>query len=208
MSLLTWSEEPSFNVRNAQGLPFQQGNVGVWQIVPAIKGLLDKAHAAGVPVVFVQSIRNHTEPHYNLYGVTKVLKIGTPASEFFDEITPQHPRDIVVRKWDHDPWFETDLDRVLKGIVPDPLGCQVLVTGGSITGFALHGAMGFQLRNYPTFIVMDAVYGNPVKAGELFSRTRYPSFPNIQLTNAGMISFSSGKRGAGAAPAHRAAAQA
>lgn len=159
-------------------------------IVPVIRGLLDTAHQSGVRVIYIQSVRNHCEHQFTVYSTTpRHLKIGTPASEFCDEIAP-NGKDIVVRKWDHDPWFETDLERVLLGVVPDPTQCQALITGGSITGCAFHAALGFHARHYRPVIIMDAVYGSATAAGNYFSRTRYPTYPNVRLTRSDLIDFS------------------
>lgn len=161
-------------------------------IVPTIRGLIDRCHAAGVRVIYIQSVRNHTEHQFTVYStMPRHLKIGTPASEFFDEIRP-NGMDIVVRKWDHDPWFETDLERVLAGVVPDPTRCQALITGGSINGCAFHAMLGFHARNYRVAMIMDAVYGSADAAAAYFSRPQYPTYPNITLTTAELITFSAG----------------
>ena len=157
--------------------------------IPAVRSLMDRAHEAGVPVICVQSVRNHLEPEFTVYEYNPILKIGTQNSEFFDEVVPE-PGDFTVRKWCHDPWFETDLERVLDGLVPDPTKCQVLITGGAGTGCAFFGTNGFYVRNYQTVFVLDGVYGGPTEAAANFSRTSYPTYPNIFLSRSDLIEFS------------------
>ena len=128
----------------------------------------------------------------NPYVALKVLHVeftGTWYSQIVDELTPE-PGDIVVRKWCHDPWYETDLERVLLGLVPDPTKCQVLISGGAMIGCAFFGATGFYIRNYRSVLVLDAGYGNPTLAAEHFSRSQYPIYPNIALTHSDLIQFS------------------
>ena len=157
--------------------------------VPVVRRLIDGAHEAGVQVIYMQSVRHRLLPQIAVFGRAQKRLIGTRSSEIVDELTPE-PRDIVVRKWDHDPWFETDLARVLDGLVPDPTKCQVLITGGGITGCAFFGAVGFYIRNYPVVVVMDAVHSFPTVAASHWSRTNYPTYPNIYLTRSELIEFS------------------
>ena len=149
-------------------------------IIPKVRKLIDQAHEVGVQVIYIQSVRTHLEPQFTVFDYHHMTrKIGTPES-----------RDIVVRKWYHDPWFETDLERVLTGLIPDPTKCQALITGGAGTGCAFFGFNGFYVRNFQTVIVMDAVYGGPMIAAAHFSRTNYPTYPNVYLTKSELIEFS------------------
>ena len=158
-------------------------------VIPAVRPLVDRAHEAGVPVIYVQSIRNHREPEFTVFEHPLMLQIGTWHSEFFDDLMPE-ARDFIVRKWCHDPWYETDLERVLDGLVPDPTKCQAIITGGAIPGCAFFGTAGFYIRDYRAVVVLDAVYGRPMAAADYFSRTRYPTFPNVYLTQSDLIQFS------------------
>ncbi len=158
-------------------------------IIPKVRGLLDKAHDAGVQVIYVQSVRTHLEPQFTVFEHAPTRKIGTRNSDIVDALTPA-PRDIIVRKWNHDPWYQTDLERVMDGLVADPTKCQALITGGAGTGCAFFGVKGFYIRNYQTVFVTDAVYGGPTLASNHFSRTDYPTYPNISLSRSDMIEFS------------------
>ena len=158
-------------------------------IIPKVRGLLDRAHDAGVQVIYVQSARTHLEPQFTVFEHAPTRKIGTRNSDIVDALTPM-PRDIIVRKWNHDPWYQTDLERVLNGLVPDPTKCQALITGGAGTGCAFFGTKGFYIRNYQTVFVTDAVYGGPTLAATHFSRANYPMYPNISLTRSDLIEFS------------------
>lgn len=157
--------------------------------IPVVRSLIKGAHEAGVTVIYMQSVRHDLLPQIAVFGRERKRLIGTRSSEIVDELTPA-ARDIVVRKWDHDPWFETDLERVLDGLVPDPTKYQMLITGGGITGCAFFGAVGFYVRNFHTVVILDAVHSFPTVAANHWSRTSYPTYPNIYLTRSDLIEFS------------------
>ncbi len=158
-------------------------------IVPAVARLLERAREAGVRVIHVQSSRTHLEREIKVFGSDLTHKIGSWDSEIFDELMPE-PREIVVRKCCHDPWHETDMERVMEGVVPDPTKCQVLITGGGVLGCAEYSIMGFYVRNYQVAVVLDAVYSGPTAGAKHYSRTSYPAFPSISLTQSNLIQFS------------------
>lgn len=158
-------------------------------IVSTVARLLERAREAGVRVIHVQSSRTHLERESKVFGSDFTHKIGSWDSEIFDELIPE-PQEIVVRKWCHDPWHETDMERVMQGLVPDPTKCQVLMTGGGVLGCAEFSIMGFYLRNYRVAVVLDAVYSGPIAGAKHYSRTSYPAFPNISLTQSNLIQFS------------------
>ena len=158
-------------------------------IIPAVRGLVDKAHESGVRVIYTQTSHTHQEPRYTVFGAEALYIIGTRGWENYDELAPE-PRDIVVRKGSQNPWYETDLERVLVALVPDPTKCQVLITGGGAVGCAYFATMGFYVRNYQTVFVLDGVYGGPAEAAAHFSRTSYPTYPNISLSRSDLIQFS------------------
>ena len=157
-------------------------------IVPTVRRLIDDAKHTGIPVIYVQSVRNHREPDFAVFGRIPILKLGTWHSEYADDIAPTG-RDIVVRKFGADPWDETDLEPVLNAFVSDPSKCKVLLTGGSITGCALYGVLGFHVRNYQVVVLMDAVYGPRQEAADYFSRSQFPTFPNIILSRTDLVEF-------------------
>ncbi len=180
------------------------------EIVPVVQDLADRARAANVRVVYTQSIRNGTEPEFKVFGRIPILQVGTWHSDMVEELTPQRD-DIVVRKWVPDPWYETDFERVFTGLYPDPTKTTILLTGGSITGCAYFGIIGFCARGYRVVVVSDGVYGPITQALRQFSRTTYPTFGNVSLTRSDLITFRAPDietRAAGSAPAAQAASRA
>ena len=158
-------------------------------IIPTVRRLVDQAHEARVPVISVYSVRNHRGPEYTLFQYTPGLGVGNQESEFFDELMPE-PQDTIVRKWCYNPWHETDLERVVEELVPNPAKCQVLITGGGAVGCAYFATMGFYVRNYQAVLVLDALYSGPMAAAEHLSRMSYPAYPNVFLSRSDLIEFS------------------
>ena len=161
------------------------------RVVPAalgvIRSLVDRARAAGIPLVYIQSVRTHDEPEVTVFGYPKRMKIGTWDVEIVDDIKP-HPGDIVVQKFSHDAFFQTELDTVLERLVPDPTAHHALVVGGATNLCVYHAVMGFYLRNYWTVVVTDGVYCRTDEARDrAFQQFSDRSYPNIFLTRSDLV---------------------
>jgi hypothetical protein len=83
--------------------------------------------------------------------------MGTWDVETVEELRPRQG-DIVIQKHSPDPFYKTDLDQVLQGLVPDPYKCYAILTGGSLSVCLYHGILGFYLRHFWTVVVTDGVY--------------------------------------------------
>jgi len=164
------------------------------QIVPgvisAIQGLAERSRNAGIPVIYIQSVRTLREPEFTVFGGELMLEMGTWAVEIVDELKP-HQGDIVVQKFSHDPFYKTDLDKILKRLVPDPTEYYAVVTGGSVDVCVYHAVMGFYLRDYWTVVPVDSVFyssdSDKQRALEQFSGDAYP---NVFLSRSDLIEVS------------------
>jgi len=159
-------------------------------VFSAIQGLAKRARDAGIPIIYIQSVRTHQEPEFTVFGTEPVLKLGTWAVEIVEELKPQKG-DIVVHKFSHDPFYKPDLNQVLQRLVPDPTWCCAVITGGAINVCVYHTVMGFHLRNYWTIVPVDCVYymsdsSNP-RALEQFSE---PAYPNVFLSRSDLVEVS------------------
>jgi len=159
-------------------------------IISAIQGLAERSRSAGIPIIYIQSVRTLREPEFTIFGAEPILEIGTWAVEIVEELKP-HQGDIIVQKFSHDPFYRRDLDEVLQRLVPDPTSYYAVVTGGAINICVYHTVMGFHLRNYWTVVPVDSVYytsdsGNQ-RALEQFSDIPYP---NIFLSRSDLIEIS------------------
>jgi ureidoacrylate peracid hydrolase len=157
-------------------------------VIANVRGLAERARGAGIPVIYIQSVRTLKEPEFTVFGRKPHLEIGTWASEIVDELKPQEG-DIIVQKFSHDPFLLPDLDRVLEKLVPDPTRCYAVVTGGAINVCVYHTVMGFHLRNYWTVVPVDCVYyiseeGRDRALGQ-YSEER--PYPNVFLSRSDLI---------------------
>lgn len=159
-------------------------------VISAIRGLAESSRLAGLPVIYIQSVRSLRESEFTVFGVKPYLQLGTWAVEIVDELKPQE-RDVLVQKYSHDPFFHTELDQVLKRLVPDPTRCYAVVTGGGISTCLRHAVMGFHLRDYWTVVPVDCVIysldSDRQNALEHFSQR---SYPNVFLSRSDLIEFS------------------
>jgi len=159
-------------------------------VISAIQELAKRARGAGIPIIYIQSVRTHKEPEFTVFGTEPVLKRGTWAVEIVEELKPQRG-DFIVQKFSHDPFYKPVLDQVLQRLVPDPTWCCAVITGGAINVCVYHTVMGFHLRNYWTVVPVDSVYymsdsGNQ-RALEQFSE---PAYPNVFLSRSDLVEVS------------------
>lgn len=159
------------------------------QVISAICGLANQARQAGIPVVYIRGGRTLKEPEFTIFGVPPHLKLGTWSAEIIEELKP-HPEDIVIQKFSHDPFYNTDIDRILRKLVSDATKCHAIVTGGAVNVCLYHAVMGFHLRDYWTVIPVDTVYyfndDDNLRAMEQFSHMAYP---NVFLSRSDLIKF-------------------
>lgn len=98
---------------------------GIYQadtLLPRIKGLIDAAHAAAVPIIYVQ--------HNG--GKTGTLGYKTPGWAIHPAVAPQ-PDEPIVHKTTSDSFHETDLQQHL-----EKLGIKNLVIAGMQTEYCIN----------------------------------------------------------------------
>ncbi len=160
-------------------------------VISALRGLSEQARAAGIPIIYIQSVRTLEEPEFTVFGRPPHLKLGSSATEIVEELKPQE-KDIVIQKFSHDPFYRKDLDEALQKLVPDPTNYYAIVTGGAVNVCVYHATMGFYLRDYWTVVPLDCVFylddSGKERALEQFSSRGYP---NIFLSRSDLIEVSS-----------------
>ncbi len=169
-------------------------------VISAIRGLTEQARNAGIPVIYIQSVRTLQEAEFTVFGREPILEVGTWAVEIVEELKPQEG-DIVVQKFSHDPFYRRDLDQVLQKLVPDPTCYYAVVTGGAINVCAYHAVMGFHLRDYWTVVPVDSVYyGSDADRQRALEQFSHPAYPNIFLSRSDLIKVSGVPAAAYSAP--------
>lgn len=160
------------------------------EVISSINGLAERSRNAGIPIIYIQSVRTLQEPYFTVFGREPHLELGTWAAEIVDELKP-HEEEPVIQKFCHDPFYQTDLDQVLERLVPDPTKYYAVVTGGAINVCLYHAVMGFHLRNYWTVVPVDGVFYRTDSAKRIaLQQFSHNAYPNVFLSRSDLIEVS------------------
>jgi len=119
--------------------------------VEPIRRLLERARSAGVRVFYTQDTHWEGDPEFKIWGEHVVY--GTWGWEIIEELKPQEPRDIVVRKTRYDGFYGTPLDDLLR-----VYGIKNTVIVGTVANICvLHTAASAALRWYRVIVPMDGI---------------------------------------------------
>jgi nicotinamidase-related amidase len=169
-----------------------------------LAGLLDRARAAGVPVIYVHSVREATNPEFTVFNVDEHLMRGSWGAEYCEEIAPQ-PGEPIVDKQCHDCFARTEMEGVLARLGIHSCDHTVIVTGVALDVCVSHAALGFSVRDYwvavPTDCTASRTEEAEVVAYQRFLHSAYAY--NMAVTRADLIEF---RPGVGAPKAAAAAA--
>jgi nicotinamidase/pyrazinamidase len=125
---------------------------GIEEIVPALADLIDQAHAAGSPVVFVDDAHEPDDIEFQQWGEHAV--IGTRGSLVYKDLGPAE-QDHVLEKTKYTVWYKTGLDRLLA-----PLDIDHVVITGTVTNICIFvSAVEALMRGYSVTVPRDAVKG-------------------------------------------------
>jgi nicotinamidase-related amidase len=158
-----------------------------------LAALLGKARAAGVPIVYVHSVRDADADVFRVFDVHQHLLRGTWGAEYCDEIAPR-PGEPVVDKTCHDCFNHTELEATLERLGVPPCDSTVIVTGVALGVCVSAAVLGFSVRDYWVAVPMDCVAAKTEEA-ELIAYQPYlhPAWVyNIALTQSDLIEFRPG----------------
>ena len=167
-------------------------------IIAPLQGLIESARNVHIPIIYVQYTidreRTYATPAWiyrpqqwtKRHGQRRVsLEAcfeGTWGWEVIPELKPE-PGDIIIRKNHLGAFWDTNLDKILRGN-----GIKgVVVTGTATSGCVLDTAVGAAAHDYFTVIVKDAVATNDLEAHELglkFLMERYDSPSSEEVVTA------------------------
>ena len=115
-----------------------------------IRSLIDRAHGAGVPVIYTQDWHAEGDPEFDIWG--EHVKAGTWGAEIVEELAPADT-DTVIRKPRYDAFYATGLDHALR-----VQGITHVVIAGTVANICvLHTAGSAALRWYDVVVPEDAV---------------------------------------------------
>lgn len=118
--------------------------------VEPIQALLERARKAKVPILFTQDWHTPDDPEFRIWPPHCVA--GTWGAEIIPELSPQ-PQEIIVKKISYDPFFRTELEKILQD-----KGVETLVIVGTVANICvLHAAGSAALRGLKVVVPKDGV---------------------------------------------------
>lgn len=124
------------------------------RIVRTIKNEIRRAHAAGIPVLYVCDSHSRDDPEFNRFGWPAHAVRGTRGAEVIEDLKPEQ-RDIVIPKSTYSGFYGTALDSTLR-----QLGVDTVRLTGDVTHICvLFTASDAVLRGYSVIVVEDGVAG-------------------------------------------------
>lgn len=118
--------------------------------VEPIRTLLERARNAKAQVLFTQDWHAPDDPEFRIWPPHCVA--GTWGAEIIAELSPQ-PQEILVKKTTYDPFFRTELERILKEKM-----VETLVIVGTVANICvLHAAGSAALRGFKVVVPKDGV---------------------------------------------------
>lgn len=135
-----------------QGAPLEVPDTRA--IIPIIRQEIDKAHAAGNPVIFVCDSHAADDKEFSKFGWPAHAVKGTEGARIIDELKPAD-NDVIIPKAAYSGFFHTDLEKTLQLLRIDSLR----LTGDVTHICILFTAADAVLRDYKVTVVEDGVAG-------------------------------------------------
>lgn len=124
------------------------------EVMPAIKKEIEKARAAGKPVLYVCDSHKPDDKEFSKFGWPPHAVRDTKGAEIVDELKPAGD-DIVIEKTTYSGFYNTELDGTLR-----KLGVDSLRLTGCVTHICvMFTASDAVLRDYKVTVVRDGVAG-------------------------------------------------
>jgi nicotinamidase/pyrazinamidase len=124
------------------------------KIIPVVKKEIERARAAGSPVIYVCDAHAPDDKEFSKFGWPAHAVKGTRGAEVVDELKPENG-DIVISKTAYSSFFGTSLDETLRR-----LGVDSLRLTGTVTHICvLFTTSDAVLRDYSVTVIEDGVAG-------------------------------------------------
>ena len=133
---------------------------GVDEVIPRLKGLLEKCREIGTHIVFVQSVRYENSPEFVRFGHFPFILKNTWGSTLIDEVYPK-AGEPIVEKNTHDCFYKTAMDNLLEKLKVLPETHTVIVTGVAANVCVYQAVIGFHVRHYNVIVPIDCCAGWP-----------------------------------------------
>ena len=123
-------------------------------VIGPIQACWAAAARAGLPVIYVQSIRYPDSPEFTVFGKPPFILSGTWGSQIVEELTPL-PTEPGVEKNSHDCFNNTRMEQLLAELGIVPCEWTVMVVGLGLTNCVGCAISGFSVRAYHVVVPMD-----------------------------------------------------
>ncbi|HLH23872.1 MAG TPA: isochorismatase family cysteine hydrolase [Chloroflexota bacterium] len=162
-------------------------------ILAPLAALLDRARAAGVPVIYVHSVRDPDNAEFTVFKVDEHLLRGSWGAEYCDAIAPR-PGEPVVDKECHDCFNHTELEGVLARLGVRPREHTVIVTGVALGVCVSHAVLGFSVRDYWVAVPMDCAAAKTAEQETVaYQPMLHSAYAyNVAITRSDLIEFRPG----------------
>jgi len=157
-------------------------------VIQPIRELLERCRDAGIPVIYVQSLRDPGSPEFTVFGVTPYILRGSWGSEIVEDLAPL-PAEPIVEKNSHDCFSHTRMEQVLaeKGLTP--CDSTIFVVGLGLSNCVGCAITGLSVRHYRVVVPMDCTASTTWEQ-DVVNYQRYLQIGyslNVTLTESSMI---------------------
>lgn len=124
------------------------------KVMPAIKELLKQARSKDMPVVYVCDSHDPDDDEFLRLGWRPHAVRGTKGAEVVDDLAPAGT-DRIIRKKTYSGFYDTELDKTLRG-----LGVNSLLIAGCVTHICvIFTAADAVMRGYRVSVAVDGIAG-------------------------------------------------
>lgn len=151
--------------------------------------LLRRCRDAGVPVIYVRSVRLPDNPVFTRFGRDYYLLEGTSGPVIVPELAPL-PGEPVVAKHTHDCFHNTEMDALLARMGITPETHTIIVTGVVSSVCVYHAVIGFHVRHFRGVLPLDCTTGPEGAEAFVVAQFAGPAYNyNVTLTKSERITF-------------------
>lgn len=160
-------------------------------VIRKVESLLRKARASNVVRIFLQSTRYDESPEHRIFHRSKHLIEGSWGHKIVEELSPRED-EIIVKKFSHDPFNQTELERILSEQMDGNPWDYHVVVGGVVTNVCVYETVtGFSVRNFRVYLPIDCTTSPDPDLHEAALRMLYyPAYSyNVLLTKEEEVRF-------------------
>ena len=135
-----------------EGAPLEVPSIR--EIIPAIKGEIEKAREKGIPVIYICDSHNENDPEFDRLGWPPHAIAGSKGAQVIEELKPL-PEDKAITKKGYSGFFRTSLEEVLK----EAEISELLLTGCVTNICVLYTVADAVQRGYKVKVLKNCIAG-------------------------------------------------